>query len=597
VTQRTAANLTSLTQQHTALHETVKANQTQLAAGIGTVVNNQQRIQTGIGDLCQANEGLAGGIASITAKHDTLSATLQNNNKQLTDRLTALASSDRQLASDIINVHTLLQRMTNDLSASEQHLQAGIDALSGKADQTVAELANTRSSLQETLKVGRDVLTGQMAASLQGQQALQGEVRDLGDKADKLTTNVGEVATQQNVLHEAVRANQDAVITALAGLSDSNGALRRSVDTLDGKTDRVAGNLTSVAAQQQSLYEAVKTNHDVVAAKLADVATATGQTARDVAALNNGQAELQQSVKAGQVVLTARAAELAGNQQALKSGIDHLGQATQRVASDMARMADGQQQMQGGLDILTATAGQTALDVIAMTARQDAIRTALQSHEEASGAQMAKLADSQQQMQDSLDTVTATTGQASLDTLALHNGQGQLGQVVSAGRQETAAKLTALAQEQQNWSGRLDTAQAKVAAIADSLAALEQQIAKLQGVLQASTQGTTALLGTTAQQRLQFETKVSQDIQAVIDSLAQLRQTQTSLQEQITQVQRSTQGQAEGIRSIIEQTRPTPSATERAREPEQAPAEIKISTAVEKTRVPAPVEPRVESSK
>jgi len=767
VTQRTAADLTSLAQEHTALQQMVRTNQQELTGSIGAVVSNQQRLQTGIGDLRQANEGLAGDIASISAKHDTLYATLQDNDKRLAERLATLTSGHGQLCADIANVHTLLQTMATELTAantalkeqlgtsqetltaqiaglstSQQHLQAGVDTLSGKADQTVAQLADTKSSLQDTLRVSREVLTGQIAASLQNQQALQSDVRDLNDKTDKLTANVGEVATGQTALRETLRTNQDAVITTMAGLSDNHQALRGSIDKIDGKTDRVAGDIGSMATQQQSLYEAVKANQDVVVAKLAEVTATTGQTARDVTTLNNGQASLQQAVRAteqslgekagqtaaslntlteqqaalqqsiqtGHVVLTARATELAGTQQALKSGIETLGQATQRVAADIAtmtagqnalhqtlkvhsdkvnqqvaslansqeemkanldtltattgqasldilalgnnqtglaqtvrtgmadlgtqtdkvaaglttvaagqsslndtlnrngqaasgqiaRIADGQQQMQSSLDTLTATTGQTALDVIAMTARQNAIQAALQSHDEASGAQMAKLMDNQQQIQSSLDTVTATTGQASLDTLAMNNSQGQLGQAVFAGRQEMTAKLTALAQDQQNWSNRLDAAQAKVASVADSIAALEQQITRLQAALQTGIQGATAILGTTTQQRQQFETKVSQDIQAVMDSLTQLRQTQTLLQEQITQVQRSTQGQAESIRSAIEQMKTPPSAASRMREAapaqdnalespktEPAPAEIKISSAVETPQAPA----------
>jgi chromosome segregation ATPase len=316
--------------------------------------------------------------------------------------------------------------------------------------------------------------------------------------------------------------------------------------------------------------------------------------------LGNNQTGLTQAVKAGLADLGARTDKIAtevtavnAGQNSLKDTLNHQGQT---VSGQMAKIADGQQQMQSSLNTLTATTGQTALDVIAMTARQNAIRTALQSHDEAASAQMAKLADHQQQMQSGLDTVTAVTGQASLDTLTLNNGQGQLGQAVQAGRQETAAKLAAMAQDQQNWSNRLDAAQAKIATIADSIAALEQQIGKLQGVLQTSIQGTATIVGATSQQRMQFEAKVSQDVQAVIDSLAQLRQTQSLLQEQITQVQRSTQGQADSIRSAIEQMKPAPSVTEHVRDNGPAPAEIKISAAAEKPQSPAAVESVPESA-
>jgi chromosome segregation ATPase len=823
-TQQVAANVVTVQKEQQQLQNTVAAGNEGLNRRIGSVEDNQRTLQGNVAQVSDVTQRTAADLTSLSQQHAALRQMVQTNDKQMVERLTALASSDRRLCDDIANVHTFLQTMATNLTAAnaslkdqlgtsqesltaqaaglaarQQQLQAGVDALGGKADQTSAQVVDAKSSLQETLKVSRDVLTGQMAVSLQNQQTLQTDVRELGDKADKLNANIGAVATGQTALHDTVRANHEVVVTAMAGLSDRDEALRAGIDKLGGQTDRAAGGIASLTSQQQSLYEAVKANQDAVVTKLADVSdnqarlqagvtsldgkadamasaqknlqqtlqshseatsvgvagladgqqalrvqmdtvtATTGQTARDVVALNSGQAALQQavqaaentlsektnqtaaglknsiteqqaalqqSINAGQVALTARATELAASQQALKSGIDNLGQATQQVASDITTMAagqntlhqtlkaqsdrvneqvaglanaqkemkasldtltattgqasldilalgnnqtkltqtvnagvadlgvrtdkvaagvaagqstlndalnrqgqavsgqvakitDGQQQMQSSLDTLTATAGQTALDVLAMTARQDAIQVALQSHDKAFGTQMAKLADNQQQMQSGLDTVTAITGQASLDTLAMSNHQGELGQAVQAGRQEMAGKLAALAQDQQNWSSRLDAAQAKVATIAGSIAALEQQIAKLQEALQTGIQGTTTVLGATSQQRQQFEAKVSQDIQAVIDSLAQLRQTQTSLQEQITQVQKCTQGQTDSIRSVIEQIKATPAVKNRvtdqspdvqdrvgASESKPFPAEFRISAAAEKPQAP-----------
>jgi chromosome segregation ATPase len=766
VTQRTAADVTALGQQHTALHQMVQANQQQLTGSLGAVANNQQRIQTGIGDLRHANDGLADRLTSMAAKHDTMYATLQSNDKLMAERLAALASSDRQICNDIANVHTFLRTVATNLAAansalkeqlgtshdslttqvaalasSQQQLRAGVDALGGKADQAAAQIVDTKSALQETLKVSREVLTGQMAASLQHQQTLQTDVRGVSDKADKLTA-------QQQSLYEAVKTNHDVVVTKLAEVSDTQTKLQAGVSSLGDRTSQTAADLkNSIAGQQASLQQIINAGHAVLTARATELAasqqalktdidtlgqatqrvasdiagmaagqdtlgqilkahsdkvneqvvtltnaqkemkanldtlTATaGQTALDVHALSDNQTKLTQTVKAGVADLGARTDKVAAGQnslndtlnrqgqavsgqvakvadgqqqvqgrldtltamtgqasldvlavdnhqkelaQAVKAGVADLGTRTdkaaagltavaagqnslneslnrqgQAVSGQVAKIADGQQQMQSNLDTLTATTGQTALDVLAITTRQDAVRTALQSHDEASHTQMTKLANDQQQMQGSLDTVTAVAGQASLDAMAMNNNQGQLGQAVQAGRQEMAGRLTILAQEQQNWSGRLDAAQAKVATIAQSIAALEQQIAKLQEAVQTSLQGTTTALGATSQQRQQFEGKVSQDIQAVIDSLTQLRQTQTSLQEQIAQVQKCTQGQADSIRTVLDRMKATPTMNNRATEqapamenptgasePKQSGAEFRISAAAEKPPV------------
>ncbi len=665
------------------------ASQQQLQTSVDTLGTKADRTVADLADTKSSlQETLRAGRETLTGQIDGLSASQQN----LQTSLNTLGAKTDQTVADLVDTKSSLQETLGasrealtgqiaGLSASQQQLQTSVDTLGTKADRTVAEIADTKSSLQETLRVSREVLTGQIAANLQNQQALQSDVRDLSDKADKLTTNLGTVSSEQTALHATVRTNHDTVVAAMAGLSDRQETLRGGIEKLDGKADRAAGDLASLTAQQQSLYEAVKANQDDIVPKLADVAATAEQTARDVTTLNNGQAALQQSIQAGNAALAARATELAESQQALRNRIDNLGRATQQVASDLAKMTVGQdalhqtlkahsdrtdqqaaslasvqEEMRTNLDTLTATAGQTALDIIAMTTRQDTIQAALQSQKETLGtqvarladgqqqmqnsvdtvtattsqasldilgvttrqnalqatlqsqketlgAQMVQLADNQQQMQSSLDTVTATTGQASLDALNLNNSQGRLGQAIQAGRQEMADRLADMAQGQQKWSERLDAAQAKAVTIGDSVAALEQRIAKLQELLQASIQGTTAILGTTSQQRLQFEAKVSQDMQAVIDSLGQLRQTQTSLQEQIAQVQKSTQGQADSLRSVIQQMKTPSNANDRVRDDvpdvedtvgasqaKPAPAEVKISNAAEVP--PAPEVPQ-----
>jgi len=635
---------------HDTLYAALQNSDKQLTERYAALTSGQSRLSA---DVAQVHTQLNTMTDDLTAGNSSLKEQVAAGQQTLTTQIAGLSASQQQLQTSVDTLGTKADRTAADLadtksslqeavrvrqealtgridglSAGQQQLQTSVDTLGGKADQTAADLADTRSSLQNTLRVSREVLTGQIAASLQNQQALQSDVRDLSDKADKLTTNISDVSGEQTALHATVRTNHDTVAVAMAGLADRQETLRSGLDKLEGKADRAAGDLTALTTQQQSLYEAVKANQDSVVPKLAAVSATTEQTARDVAALNNGQAALQQNVQAGNAALTARATELVESQQALQSRIDNLGQATRQVTSDVAKMTVGQdalhqtlkaysdktdqqaaslagvqEEMRTNLDTLTATAGQTGLDIIAVTTRQDAIQAALQSHSETLGAQMAQLADGQQQMQTSLDTVTATTGQASLDALTLNNSQGRLGQAVQAGRQEMADKLADMAQGQQKWSERLDAAQAKAATIGDSVAALEQRIAKLHDLLQASIQGTTAVLGATSQQRLQFETKVSQDMQAVIDSLAQLRQTQTSLQEQITQVQKSTQGQADSLRSVIEQMKTSPNATDRVRDEvpdvedtvgatkaQPAPGEVKISNAAEVP--PAPEVPQ-----
>jgi len=569
VTQRTAADVTALARENVTLQQVVRANQQELTGSIGAVAGSQQHIQTGISHLQQSNERLAGSVTAVADQQNKLHQALQDNDSRMTDQLTALAGGHGQIHTDIADGQSALQESLGanhqeltgrlaSLTQAQQGLQVGVDTLNSKADSAAAELAVATSSLHESLRTNQEVLTSQMAASLQNQQGLQTATRDVDVKMDALTGDLAKVATGQTALHETLGTNHGAVVAGLKDVSENQSRLSRSVSGLDEKTD-------AVRASQDTMSRTMREHGDAVSRQATeysgqqqalqdqlDILTATiSQTALDIVAFDTRQAALQQAVRIGMTDLGARMGDAAGNQQ----------------------------QTQNGLDVLTATAGQTQLDIINMAAQQDTLHQAVQSHDAAAGGQMTRLADRQQQIQSSLDTVTSTTGQAALDVGTLNGNQTRMEQALQAGRDELITRLAEIAQGQQNWLQRFDAAQANVDTMAKGIVALEQQVARLQGTLQTSIQELTSHLDTEGQQRLQLEAKVSQDIQAVIESISQLRQTQTSLQEQMTQtqVQRNTQSQTRNI--------------EPAPEPlTQQPAEVKVSDAGTKIEDPAVVE-------
>jgi DNA repair exonuclease SbcCD ATPase subunit len=140
-----------------------------------------------------------------------------------------------------------------------------------------------------------------------------------------------------------------------------------------------------------------------------------------------------------------------------------------------------------------------------------------------------------------------------LDVITLDENQGRIEETVQANRQELAAKLTEIAQGQQQWLARFDAAEAKVETMTAGITALEQRVANLQGTLQASLNDLGTLLDTESQQRVQFQDSVRQDMQGVADSVAQLREIQAGLAEHIQRVQDSTASQSSEILSALEQ--------------------------------------------
>jgi len=573
VTQRTAADLTALAREHGTLHAVVQANQQELTGRLGAVTNNQQRIQTGLGDLRQASTGLARDIASVAAKHDTLYATVQDNDRRLAERLTALADGTERVCANITHVDTLLQRMATDLAAGhtalqeqlgasrdglatqiaalatqQQTLQAGVDTLDGKADRTAADLADTRSSLQDTLRVSREVLTGQMAASLQNQQTLHSNVQGLHDKADKMTEDIGEVAAGQTALHQTVQANHDVVLTAMAGLTDGQDTLRSSLTRLDGKADRTSGDLTALAQGQQSLYESVQANHDAVAAGLTGLAE--GQTVlRDNVSTLDGKTEalaaaqnaFQQTLLSHRQAVNDGVAQLAQGQQTLRAQMESLAALATRTADSLAGVGDQQatlqQTLQNAAEMLSEKMNRTAAGLSQLGQQQAALQESLRTGHLALTARATELADHQKALQNGIDGLAQATQRVSANCAAITAAQDVLHQTLTTRSNQATEQMKVVADLQEQMKGNLEalTAVAGQAAL-DILALSNGQT----GLTKTVTAGVTDL-GTRTDKVAAELTAVAAGQNSLQEALARQGQTASGQMARLTEGQQQIQ--------------------------------------------------------
>jgi chromosome segregation ATPase len=457
---------------------------------------------------------------------------------------------------------TILAR-TATLTENQKALGSHLDVLTATTSQTaidVMTLGSNQSKLAQTVQNGLTDLTGRADRITASQEKTQGSVDVLTAAAGQTALDLIDVAKRQDAIQKSIQSHNESATAQIAGLAESHRKTHSSMDILTATTGQTATDVIEMTRRQDGLQRSMQ-----------NYAEATGS---QMATLAGNQQKLQ----SGMDTLTATAAQTAldvisvtSRQETLQKAIQDHSNAS---AAQMGKLAQSQQHTQSGVDALTAVAGQTAVDVIEITNRQDGLRKAMQSHDETVGGRIAKLSESQEKVQTGLEAVTATTGRTVRDVVALSEAQARSEQTAQAGRVEVAAKLTEIAQAQQGWLQRFDTAQASIQAMADGIATLDQQFARLRGALQAGVQSTTNLLDANGKQRQQFEAGVAQDMKAMIEAIAQLRQAQAQLQEQMSQVQKSTQSQAETLKATIDQIK-------------QPPAEIKVSDAAK------PVEPVV----
>jgi chromosome segregation ATPase len=263
------------------------------------------------------------------------------------------------------------------------------------------------------------------------------------------------------------------------------------------------------------------------------------------------------------------------NQKALEQTLAaDNGATTERLV----QLSDGQATLGSQIGVVASTTGQTALDLVQLTDTQATLeRTlvgALNSHDETVAGRMSGVAADQLAIRDGLDNVSTTTDQLAKDLGTVSNTQQSIESAVKTSRDDLTTKLDAFAREQQLWQQRFDATQAQIESLATNLSAVEQRVATLQSSLRTSLEGLLGLVAANAEARLQFETTFGQGVEDIAETVTQLQQTQSSLQEQLDLIERGTQSQTEDIIAAIERL------TRRS-------AELKVSNA--QTQIESPM--------
>jgi chromosome segregation ATPase len=496
--------------------------------------------------------------------------------------------------------------LNNSQATFQQAMQAGMNGLHERADQTAMNV----KGMIELNSAMNQAIAAQAARMTENQQTMKTDIARMAGVVDRAYADLTAVSLAQDTLQSALATRSDEISGRVARLDNNQKDLAESLNVLTATAGQTALDVMGLATGHAELNRTIRAGNDAIVTRTAaladnqktlgsqlDVLTATtSQTATDVIGASDRQNALAGMVRAYSDSATGHMAKLAENQQRMQSDLEVLTATAGQTALDvieaaerqtrfakavqshndstdvrMAKLDENQQKMQSGLDAVAATSQQTAQDLVAVTGQQDALALAIQSHDESVIGRIAKLDENQQKTQGGIETVATTAGQAVRDIATLSEIQGKSDQTAQAGRSEVTVRLTEIAQGQQSWIERFDAAQTRIQALADGIATLDQQVARLQGVLQTGAATTSAALDANGQQRQQFEAKIAQDVQAMIDALSQLRQTQAQLQEQMSQVHKSTQNQADTLKTTIEQLKAAPT--------QQPPVEVKVGDA------------------
>jgi len=629
---RTTSQLTTLAAEQNTLHETLQANNASVSEELTSLSGNQQTLRGDLQQLNKHSEALAANLNTALTNQASMGTVLTDNS----DAFATFAENQTTLRKHVSNLDGKADAMASHISSVATELGTVRDSVRNGNDTVVAHVT-TLTEGQHNLKAGLSQLTEQTTQVAAGQTALGQAVQDHDQAARGQMTNIANdqqtirervdtiMATASQIGLNLVTASnrqsefEQDVHTGLGDLASSQQTLQGSVDTLatgatqigldliavsEGQNQlkqavnsginnlatndtQLAADLRTVGERQMALNETLASHDENVARQVTNlaqrqgqlqsgldgVAATTTQLALDVITVDDHQAKLEQTAQADRAKFDTRLTHVVENQQQIQGGLDMLTATTTQVALDVLTLDDtqtrqsqsvqanhqevvskltaaaqDQQQMQGSLDVITATTTQVGLDVIALDGKQDNVAQALQTNRQEFGPKLTALSDHQQQLQTELDTLTATTTQVALDVLSLDESQARQGQALEARQQGLASQVKTVTQGQQQMQSNLDIVTATTSQVALDVITLDDNQDKIEQAVQANRQELATKLAEIAQGQQQWLARYD----AAEAQVATMTAGITALEQRVTNLQGTLQTSLQDLSTLLD---------------------------------------------
>ena len=153
------------------------------------------------------------------------------------------------------------------------------------------------------------------------------------------------------------------------------------------------------------------------------------------------------------------------------------------------------------------------------------------------------------------DLTSVTDDQARLyaGITAVSDEQARLYQTVQSNSQQLVDASTAIEQNRQEWQTTIGGLQENIQQVANNMNTLSSDLLKLQDILQGNIRELVSAMDASHVGQLEFQEKTRAGLQSLDASLSSITESQSALQSQIDDVQRSTETLSREIPAVIEQ--------------------------------------------
>ena len=516
------AQIQQVQNEQVALHESSQESIKQVAINLSEVIKNQSVLKTGL--VVSHNEAakIGNDIAALDKKQSELYNTVQANDSRLTEKVASLAQGQNSLQAGIKD------SKNQTLEVSSQ----------------VAALGKEQTKLHETSQSSIHKVANHLNEVSKNQDVLKNEMAVSHNEAAKIGNDIAVLDKKQSELYNTVKVNDNKLTEKVALLQKGQSSLQADIQDSKNETLKLSSEVASLGAEQTKLHQTSQENIQQVANYVAEVAqnqeilktgivvshNETAKVANNISALDQKQSELYNTVKANDDMLSEKVVQLQQGQSTLQAGINESKKQALQISSEMASLGTRQTML---FDTSKNRIEQVASLLNKVAKDQEVIKTGLVvSHNET--AKVANNVNALDQKQDELQSAIETNNNSLKEQIAaITQNQNSIEANINESKNQTmklSSEIAALDSRQSEFN---EASKEQIEQIAGHLNNVSQNQEVIKTGLVVS-HNETAKASNEIKSLNQMQSELYDTVQAndskLTEKVAQLQQSQSSLQ-------------------------------------------------------------------
>ena len=287
-TAKVAGNVAALEQKQVELYSTVQNNDKQLTEKVTSLEHGQSGLLASIEDSKKQTLKVSSEVAALGGEQAKLYESSQNSISQLSEQLNKVSANQEFLKTDLAESHDQIAKVAGNVAALEQK-QAELYSTVQNNDKQLTEkiallehgqnglLASIEDSKKQTLKVSSEVaalgseqtklhesshnsinqIAGQLSQVSANQEILKTGLVVSHNETAKVGNNVSLLNQTQKELNGILENNNDKIIKRVTVIELNQSDLQAGFDKMQNETRAVAENISSIGKEQTNLHETV----------------------------------------------------------------------------------------------------------------------------------------------------------------------------------------------------------------------------------------------------------------------------------------------------------------------------------------------------